>query len=199
VATKTTAKTSVKKTPAARTAKAPAKTRAAKAAAPARGGTMPSLRALHDEIDRVFDEFYERLGRWPRAGRHFDLEPFFEPFRRIEPIWGGKQPIADVAESDSEFRITAEMPGIEEKDIEVTVSDGMLSIKGEKTEEKEEKKDNYHVSERRFGSFRRSFALPRTADTEKVQASMKNGVLSVVLPKRAEAKATSKKVQIGKA
>ena len=90
------------------------------------------------------------------------------------------------------------MPGIDEKDIEVTVADGMLTIKGEKSEEKEEKKKDYHVSERRFGSFRRSFALPKTADIDKVQASMKNGVLSVVLPKAAEAKATAKKVDIGK-
>jgi len=194
MATKPKAKTAAKK------AKAPAKARTAKkarAGVPTRAAEAAPLRSLRDEIDRVFEDFYKGLGWWPRPGRLFDVEPFFEPFRRMEPIWAGKQPTADVAESDTEFRITAEMPGIDEKDIEVTVADGMLTIKGEKSEEKEEKKKDYHVSERRFGSFRRSFALPKTADIDKVQATMKNGVLSVVLPKAAAAQSTAKKVEIG--
>ena len=179
-------------------AKAAAKKAPAKAAAPTRATALSPLRSLRDEIDRVFEEFDKGWVQWPRPGHVFDLEPFFEPFRRMEPLWAGKKPTADVVESDIEFRVTAEMPGVDERDIEVTVADGMLTIKGEKTEEKEEKKKDYHVSERRFGSFSRSFALPRTADVDKVQASMKNGVLSVVLPKAAEAKATQRKVEIGK-
>jgi len=201
MATKPRAKTAAKKAPTAKAAKkarAPAKKAAAKAAAPARAAAVPSLRSLRHEIDRVFEEFDNGWGRRPAPGRLFDLEPFFEPFRRMEPIWAGKQPTADVVETDTEFQVTAEMPGIDGKDIEVTVADGMLTIKGEKIEEREEKKKDYHVSERRFGSYRRSFALPKTANIDKVQATMKNGVLSVVLPKAAQAKEASKKVEIGK-
>lgn len=202
MATKPRAKAAAKKAPTAKAvkkAKAPAKKTAAKAEAPARAAeAVPSLRSLRDEIDRVLEEFDKGWSRWPTPGRLFDLEPFFEPFRRMEPIWAGKQPTADVVETDTEFRVNAEMPGIDEKDIEVTVADGILTIKGEKSEEKEERKKDYHVSERRFGSYRRSFALPTTADIDKVQATMKNGVLSVFLPKAAEAKATSRKVPIGK-
>lgn len=201
MARKPKAKTAGKKATAAKKAKAAAKKaagRTAQAATPSRAAALPSLRTLRDEIDRVFEEFDKGLGRWPCPGRLLDLEPFFEPFRRLEPIWAGKQPTADVIESEAEFRITAEMPGIDEKDIDVTVSDGMLTIRGEKSEAKEEEKKDYHVSERRFGSFRRSFALPKTADIDKVQATMKNGVLSVTLPKMAASMETERKVEVGK-
>ena len=188
-----------KKTPATGKRKAPAKAaKPAITAPPARTSAVGSLRPLRNEIDRLFEEFDKGLGRWPSPRRLFDLGAFFEPFRPLEPIWAGKQPTADVVESDQEFRVTAEMPGVAENDIDVTVSDGMLTINGEKTEEKEEKKKDFHVSERRFGSFRRSFALPKSADVANVRATVKDGVLTVVLPKAAAAKETAKKVAIGK-
>ncbi len=156
------------------------------------------IRTLRDEVDRLFQNFEGRFGKWPSGRRLFDIEPFFEPFRRLEPIAFGKQPTADLIESDREFRVKAEMPGMAEEDVEVTYSDGMLTIKGEKEEESEKKEEDYHVSERHYGSYRRSFSLPQTVDADKVEASMKDGVLTVVLPKLPEAKKETKKISVGK-
>ena len=83
-----------------------------------------------------------------------------------------------------------------EKDIDVKVSDGNLTIKGEKQEEKEEKKKDYYLQERRFGSFERRFRVPEGVDIDKIEASFKNGVLTVTLPKKPEAQAASKKIEV---
>ena len=88
------------------------------------------------------------------------------------------------------------MPGLTEKDIEVKVSNGNLMIKGEKKEEKEEHEKDYHLSERRYGSFVRSFAVPEEVDVDKIEAAFEKGVLKVKLPKSAEAKASEKKIEI---
>jgi HSP20 family protein len=106
--------------------------------------------------------------------------------------------VVDVAERENEYEITAELPGMEEKDIEVNVSDDLLTIKGEKREEKEEKKKDYYVSERRYGSFQRSFSLPDGIDANKIEAKFINGVLTVILPKTPEAQKKQKKIEIKK-
>jgi HSP20 family protein len=90
------------------------------------------------------------------------------------------------------------LPGIDEKDVEVLVRDGVLSLKGEKKSERDEKKDNYHLVERSYGSFERSFQLPDSADEAQIKADFNKGVLRVVVPKRAEAVKTEKKIPIGK-
>jgi HSP20 family protein len=87
---------------------------------------------------------------------------------------------------------------MEEKDIDVKFADGVLTIKGEKKEEREEKKKDYYLSERRFGSFQRSFRVPEGVDADKIDASFKNGVLTVMLPKSAEAQKREKKIAIKK-
>lgn len=156
------------------------------------------VRTLRDEVDRLFENYERNLSLWPKTWP-FDLEPIFEPFRRLEPIAFGKQFTADLVETDEEFRVNAELPGLAEEDVEVTYSEGMLTIKGEKEEEREEKEEDYHFSERRYGKFRRSFSLPQTVNADKVQAKMKNGVLTVVLPKLAEAKKEMKKISVSKA
>ena len=96
-------------------------------------------------------------------------------------------PTADVVAGEKECKITAELPGMSEKDLEIVLAGDVLTLKGEKKEEHEEKGENHHVSERRYGSFQRSFALPEDADPEKIEAAFKNGVLTVTLPKRPEA------------
>ena len=111
----------------------------------------------------------------------------------------GKAPAVDIAEKDKEYEITAELPGMDEKNIDVKFADGILTIKGEKTEEKEEKKKDYYLSERRFGSFQRSFQVPDGVDADKIDASFKNGVLTVILPKSAQAQKSEKKIAIKKA
>ena len=104
----------------------------------------------------------------------------------------------DIAEREKEYEITAELPGIDERNIDLKFSNGMLTIKGEKTEEKEEKKKDYYLSERRFGSFQRSFQVPDGVDADKIEASFKNGVLTVILPKSAGAQKQEKKIAIKK-
>jgi HSP20 family protein len=103
-------------------------------------------------------------------------------------------PRINVSETEKEIQVTAELPGIEEKDVEVTLDNGVLLIKGEKKAEKEEKNKNYHRVERSYGAFTRSFTLPQTVSGEEAQAEYNNGVLRVTLPKREEAK--SRRIEI---
>jgi HSP20 family protein len=105
-------------------------------------------------------------------------------------------PAVDVVESEKAYEITAELPGMDEKNIEVKVTDGSLTIKGEKQEEKEEKERGYYLQERHYGSFERSFELPESVDPDKIEASSKNGVLTVTLPKKAEAQKAAKKIEV---
>jgi HSP20 family protein len=94
------------------------------------------------------------------------------------------------------YEITAELPGLDEKNTEVKLANGVLSIKGEKQEEKEEKQKDYYRRERSFGSFERSFQVPNDVEADKIEASFKNGVLSVTLPKTAEAQKEAKKIEV---
>ena len=92
--------------------------------------------------------------------------------------------------------LTAELPGMDEKNLEVKVADGNLIIKGEKQEEKEEKKKDYYMRERSFGSFERRFELPEGVDADKIEASFKKGVLTLTLPKKPEAQKPAKKIEV---
>jgi HSP20 family protein len=147
------------------------------------------LAHLQREIDRLFDDF----GRWRRpVGRTvFDVEPFWHG-----ELTFGKAPAVDIAEREKDYEITAELPGMDEKNVDVKFADGVLTIKGEKREEKEEKKKNYYLSERRYGAFQRSFQVPDGVEADKIEASFKDGVLTVVLPKSAEAQKSEKKITI---
>ncbi len=107
-------------------------------------------------------------------------------------------PAVDFTETDGAFEVTAELPGMDESNIEVKLADNMMTIKGEKKEEKEEKQKDYHLSERRYGSFQRSFRVPDGVDVNKIEASFKNGLLSVKLPKTPEAQKKQKTIEIKK-
>ena len=140
---------------------------------------------LRSEIERVFDNFMPGWFDFPKmpafADARFDVTPKVE-----------------VTETDKEFRVRAELPGIDEKDIEITLADGMLTLKGEKSEEKEHKGEGeqVHWTERSFGSFRRSLRVPDSIDEDKVSAEFKKGVLTVTLPKSAEAQKAARKIKI---
>ncbi len=151
-----------------------------KAALPA--SLASPIQGLHREIDRLFDQFGETRPWF----RHL-----WEPHE-----WHIAAPAIDVAEKDDCFEVTADLPGIDAENIEVKASDGMLTIRGEKREEKEEKKKTYHRSERHFGSFERSFSLPNNIDLSKITADYKAGVLTVTLPKTAEAQASERKISV---
>jgi HSP20 family protein len=108
----------------------------------------------------------------------------------------GFVPPVDIYEDEHAITLKVEVPGIEEKDIDVRLENQTLTLRGERKFEKEEKEENFHRIERRYGSFTRSFTLPNTVDTENVKAEYANGVLSVRLPKRAEAKPRQIKVGV---
>ena len=149
---------------------------------------------LRQQIDHLFDDF--QRGYW-----HL---PFRQGVLDVEPFWRGEVsfgaiPAVDIKETDAGYEVTAELPGVVESDIDVKFSDGTLTINAEKHEEKEEKKANYFLSERHYGSLKRSFRVADGIDAEKIEANFKNGVLKVTLPKTAEARKKTKTVTIGEA
>lgn len=126
----------------------------------------------------LFDRFFADPG-WPSL---------FEK----EDRWFA--PSVDVSESDDAITVKAEMPGMKKEDIDITVSDGLLTLSGEKKDEQEEKKENYHVRESRYGAFRRTVRLPAGVEADKIDASYKDGILTVSVPKSETAR--SKKIEV---
>ncbi|RCN55701.1 Hsp20/alpha crystallin family protein [Acidiferrobacter thiooxydans] len=107
---------------------------------------------------------------------------------RVAPEWQGLlRPSLDIQETDKQYRITLEVPGVEEKDIQLTLEDDVLYIRGEKRQEQEHKDAQYHRIERSYGSFQRALNVPADADQDTFKASFKNGVLTVTIDKRAQA------------
>jgi len=147
--------------------------------------------SLRREVDRLFQDFEHGSWRSPLRGSLFDSPPLW----RRQMTWGAA-PAVDILEKDGGFEVTVELPGMDEKNIEVNVANGCLTIKGEKQEEKEEKKKDYHLQERHFGSFERRFQVPEGVDAGKIEANFRKGVLTVTLPKRAEAKKAEQKIAI---
>jgi HSP20 family protein len=145
---------------------------------------------LHKEFDQLFGTLRSGFSGWP-FGRGSDLDPYW---RRA----GGQSaaPAVDIVETDDRYELTAELPGLDPEQIDVKLADGRLTIQGEKKEEKEEKKEGYYLSERRFGSFQRSFAVPEGIDPDKVSADFANGVLKITLPKSPELQQKEKKIAI---
>jgi HSP20 family protein len=139
-----------------------------------RRGSNDPFTALQREIDHLFQDFTRG---WPAFGTTSELTPSM-----------------DVTETDKEIEITAELPGLEEKDVQVNVADNILTIKGEKRAEKKEKDKNYRLFERSYGSFSRTLELPAGVDPDAIKANISNGVLKVTVPKPAPAQV--KKVEI---
>ena len=147
--------------------------------------------SLRRELDRMFEDFDRDFWRFPFRRSVFDIEPFW----RRELSWGAV-PAVDIVEKDNAYEFTAELPGIDEKNIEVKLANGGLTIKGEKQEEKEEKKKDYYLHERHFGAFERCFPVPEGVDADKIEASFKKGILTVTLPKKPEAQKPVKKIEV---
>lgn len=171
--------------------KLPLKTEA-KGAPVAAPDEWEGLSALRRQVDRLFEDFGRGWGLWrPFGGSLLDFKSGWPG----DIVWG-RAPAVDLVEKDKEYEITAELPGMDESNIDVKLVNGMLTVSGEKKEEKEEKKKNYYLSERRYGAFQRSFQVPEGVDAEKIEATFKNGVLKIVLPKTAEALKQEKKIAI---
>ncbi|MDJ0390822.1 Hsp20/alpha crystallin family protein [Roseomonas sp. E05] len=150
------------------------------------------LATLREEVDRLFDGFWRGAG--PGQARRGAAAPVAA--WRFDTAFGAAVPAIDVVESEKEYRITAELPGMGPGDVDLGISGDLLTIKGEKKEEKEEKTESYYLSERRYGSFQRAFQLPEGVDREKIDASFDKGVLTVVLPKTAEAAQKQRKIEV---
>src|SRR5579875_3223379 len=150
-------------------------------APPARAAPAAARRSLHREIDRLFDLFAEGFG-FPLLHRMFERGPL----RPWEGDFGALVPAVEISEDGQAYRITAELPGLEAKDIDISMSDHMLVLKGEKRADKEEKDKNYYLCERSYGAFQRAFPLPEQIDRDKVTADFAKGVLTITLPKAAD-------------
>ncbi len=139
---------------------------------------MRNLFGLHNEMGRIFgDLFASQEGET-------DAE---------ESYW---MPTVDVSETENDFEIRAELPGVSESDVNVSVTDNRLTVKGEKRQETETDGKNYHRVERRYGSFQRSFTLPRNVETSNIKAGFTDGVLTLTIPKAEEAKPTEIPISI---
>ena len=159
--------------------------------APAGETRLPDVwQSFRGDMDRLFDRFGSGFG-FPSLRRMFDVEP---------PAWRSSfnfsMPAIDMSEDEKAYKITAELPGIDAKDIDVSVTGDTLVLKGEKRQEREEKEKNYHFSERAYGSFQRAFELPGSVDRNKVAADFSKGVLTITLPKTVEAQKPVKKIEV---
>lgn len=152
-----------------------------KRSAPAPSTTPDIWRSLRSEMDRLFDRFTTGFGMPPLPT--FGFEPAFVA-----------SPAVDITEDAASFKVSAELPGMTGKDIQVSVSGDTLTIKGEKRQERDEKDKGYHLTERTYGEFQRSFILPDGVDGEKIAAEFANGVLTLTLPKTH--KAAPKKIEV---
>ena len=129
-----------------------------------------------DPLEKMFDEFFSGFGLVPTW----------------ESDWSAFSPQVDIVDSDKEIKVLVELPGLDEKDIDVSLSGDMLTISGEKRQEKEDKGKNYYRMERSYGSFKRAVPIPCEVNAEAIEATFKNGVLSVVLPKTIEGRCRQK-------
>ncbi len=135
--------------------------------------------SLQREMNRMFDDFFS----------DFRLTPFEEGFGRFYPT-------VDVKETDKEIQVSAELPGMSEKDLDITVADDVLSLRGEKKEEKEDKEGNYYSVERSYGAFHRDIPLPAEVESDNIEAVFRNGVLTIHMPKKPEARQKGKKIEV---
>ncbi len=150
---------------------------------------VSALDQFHEEIDRMFDSFFRGLGL-PSTGFGRELTPL------VQGQW--LKPTLDIAAGEKEYTVSVELPGVDEKDIQLELSDDTLVIKGEKKHEKEEKEKNYYRMERSYGSFQRVLSLPEDAEQEGIDAVYKQGVLTITIPRKARAETKSKQIAINK-
>ena len=136
--------------------------------------------SLQRDVNRIFEDFWRRLD---------------QPSSALAG-WESAGPRTDIAETDSALEVSVELPGLDRKDVDISLSENALTIKGEKNSERQENRKGFHLSERSYGSFYRSIPLPSGIDTSKASAAFKNGILTVTLPKTQEAQLRVKKIEV---
>ena len=168
----------------------PAKSEERDTKAPERSREWEPFQTLRREIDRVFENFHHGLSAFGRTRMEF------EPLRLLAGGWGST-PAVNMIEKENAYELTAELPGMDESNVELKVVGGVLTVKGEKKDEREEEKSgDYVLSERRFGSIQRSIPLPESVDLDRIEATFKKGVLTVIMPKTPEAQKSERKIAI---
>lgn len=155
---------------------------------PSHGALWTPLSTLREEVDRLFDDFGVGLWRTPRP-------------QAVTP--GGAlatgallSPALELIDCDGQYEIKAELPGLLPADIDLDVEDGLLTLRGEIAEEKRDTKGDYLMSERRYGAFQRRLRLPSAADADKITATLSQGILTITIPKTAQARETARKIAI---
>lgn len=146
--------------------------------------------AFRHELDRMVDSFFGK--------RPLDLSLPARFGALAGAPEGFMSPQVDVTENDEKIVVTAELPGMAEDEVDLSLKNGVLTLEGEKRSETTSDEDDRHVTERRFGKFRRAFTLPDSVDEEQVAAAFQNGVLTVTLPKKPQAAAQTRKIEISK-
>lgn len=168
----------------------PAKGEESRASSESFGQLFEPLASVRRDIDR----FFEHLAPEFPSGIGFD------PFRRLSSAFelggGDVVPHVEVTEDKKSYEVTAELPGVEEKDVNLSLQDDVLTLSGEKKSEHEEKKEGYHMSERSYGSFRRSFRLPDDVNADRISAKFDKGVMTITLPRVAGAKPKGRSIPI---
>lgn len=152
--------------------------------------------SLQAFTDNLIDPFNRLRGEFDRMFEDFPLRTFAPAFaRRIQSLSG---PALEFQDKDSEYELTAEIPGMKAEDIELKVTEGILRLSGERKDEREEKGNGFLFSERTYGRFERALRLPAGVDVDKITATARNGLLSVHLPKTKDARQREKKIPVQK-
>jgi len=138
--------------------------------------------SLHKEMNHLFEDFLKSNGRPSLSPKPWDYAPL--------------NPQLDETEDEKAFHVKIELPGMDQEDVDITLTDGLLTIRGEKKQEEEEKGKDFYRSERSFGSFRRTLPIPVEVDESKIEASFKKGILSIEFPKTAEAQKKVKHIKV---
>lgn len=149
-------------------------------------GNLSPLFQLHREMDKLFDSAFRGFGLSPLGS------DIFSPLTAS----GELKPQVDIGATDNEYSITVEVPGVDQQDVKVEVSNNTMTIRGEKKHEKEEKDKNYYRVERSYGSFQRVLSLPEDANQEDVKATFNNGILTIRMPRKALPKTDVKQIEI---
>jgi HSP20 family protein len=157
----------------------------------ARGVDWRPFDDMRREMNRFFENFDRDISTGPFGRSGFEISPLSQ-----SGTAGLVGPAMDVLENDKGYQITAELAGLDEKNIELNLTGGELTIKGEKQDDHEETGNDYYIRERQFGSFERRFVLPDDVDATKIQANFQKGLLTVTLPKKAEAQKPTQKIEV---
>lgn len=156
---------------------------------PYRGGGLPggsdSFQSIQREMNRLFDDVFRGFGM-PLS-------------RRLQGEGAGVlQPDVDVSETDKEIRVCADLPGVSDSDVHVELNEDVLNIRADRRQERKEDREDFHVTERSYGTFQRSLRLPSSIDADKVEASFENGVLTVIIPKTEESQRSRRIAVLGR-